>query len=75
MLAAVIGLFMLAPLLTLGGALFRALVLFWPTMLFVGAVHNDVFEWVPALSAWQTFLVVAALGLLIPTSSESSSNS
>ncbi len=67
MITAVTGLLALSPLLILLASLWRAIVLFWPTMILVGAVHNDVFDWVPALSAWQTFLVVALLGLLIPT--------
>lgn len=74
MIAAIFGLFALSPFIILGFALWRALLLFCPTMLFIGAIHNDVFYQVPALSAWQTFLVVATLGLLIPTGSSSSSD-
>jgi len=74
MIAAIVGLFFLAPFLTLGAALVRAALLFWPTMLFIGAVHNDVFDWVPALSAWQTFLVVALVGLVLPSGTNASSN-
>lgn len=75
MIAAIAGLFALSPILILVFSLWRALLLFWPTMLFVGAVHSDVFSWVPALSAWQTFLVVALLGLLIPSDTSFSSSS
>lgn len=44
-------------------------------MLLLGAVHADVFEWVPALGLWQTFLVTWLLSVLIPTSTNTSTNS
>lgn len=59
------------PLLALAGSIFYAVILFWPAMLLFGALHSWLL-WVPAL-AWQpTFLVIALLYLLIPTSSISS---
>jgi len=61
----------------LGGLLLLAgsvVLMTWPAMLLFGAVHHDVFSWVPALSLWQTFLVVMLLHCLIPTSSTSSSD-
>lgn len=45
------------------------LLITWPAMLLFGAVHLDVFTWVPALSLWQTFLVVMLIRFLIPTRS------
>lgn len=59
------------PLLALIGAILRAVVLFWPTMLLLGAVHSHL-AWVPPLSATTTFLVVALLSLLVPTGDSSS---
>jgi hypothetical protein len=50
-------------------AILYAVLLTWPAMLLFGAVHLDVFTWVPALSLWQTFLVVMLIRFLIPTSS------
>jgi hypothetical protein len=56
-----------APLLVLGVTFCRALVLFWPTMLLLGAVHSHI-AMVPSLGWQATFLVVWLLGLLIPVS-------
>lgn len=61
------------PLFALAGALFRAVLLFWPTMILLGAVHSHI-AWVPNLSWQATFLVVALLGLLIPTSTSTSTS-
>lgn len=62
-------LMVLTPLLALLGAGVYALILFWPVMLLLGALHNQVgFEWVPA-PGWQTtMLIVALVFLLIPNS-------
>jgi len=60
-----------APLIALGAAIFRAVVLFWPTMILFGAVHSHL-SWVPPLSAVTTFLVVALISLLVPTGDASS---
>jgi hypothetical protein len=59
------------PLLALLGGLFRAVILFWPTMLLLGAVHSHL-SWVPPLSAVATFLVVALISVLLPGSGSSS---
>jgi len=61
------------PLLTLVMAFTRALLLFWPTMILLGAVHSHV-PWVPAWGYVTTFLVVALLGLLVPTGNSQSSS-
>jgi len=58
------------PLLALAGAIFRALILFWSTMILLGAVHSHI-PWVPPLSAVTSFLVVALISLLVPTGSSS----
>lgn len=65
--------FLFAPLLSLFGALIRAVMLFWPTMILLGAVHSHL-DWVPALGADATFLVVALLSLLIPFGDAASSD-
>lgn len=70
---AVIGLLALAPLLALGGALLRALVLFWPVMILFGMLHAQV-PAVPAFSWWVSFLIIALLSLLVPTATSSSSD-
>jgi len=64
--------FLLAPLIALFSAGVYALALFWPVMLLLGALHNQVgFEWVPA-PGWQTSLIiVAVLYLLLPHGSNS----
>lgn len=48
------------------GAFLRAAVLFWPTMVMLGAVHSYL-PFVPALGWTATFFVVALVSLLIPT--------
>jgi len=67
-------LILLAPLLVLATAFVRALFLFWPTMLLLGAVHSYI-PVVPSLGWQATFLVVMLLGLLIPVSASTSSKS
>jgi len=62
---------LVAPLLVLALAFLRALILFWPTMVVLGALHTQI-PAVPALGWWATFLLVAALGLLVPTSDQTS---
>jgi len=74
MFAVVLAGVILSPLLVLFTALFRALFLFWPTMLMFGAVHSYIFL-VPALGWQATFFVVALLSLLIPTSGVSTNTS
>ena len=64
----VIAFILLSPLLVLGAAILRALILFWPTMLLLGAVHSWI-PMVPSLGYQATFLVVMLLGLLIPSGS------
>ena len=59
-----------SPLLIPAAAFFRALLLFWPTMVLLGAVHSHL-PWVPPLGAAATFLVVMLLSVLVPTSSTS----
>jgi hypothetical protein len=66
---AIIAFFALIPLLALGIAFFRALLLFWPTMLLFGAVHSHL-PWVPNLSATATFLVIALISILIPSNTD-----
>lgn len=51
-------------------AFLRAVILFWPTMLLLGAVHTYI-PIVPSLGWQATFLLVALLSLLIPTSTGS----
>lgn len=51
-------------------AILRGLLLFWPTMILLGALHTYL-SWVPPLGWWPTVLVLALLGLLIPTNSTS----
>lgn len=70
MLAAVIVL-LATPLIALFGSFVYAAILFWPTMILLGAVHSWL-PWVPALGATPTFLVLALLYLLIPTKGSSS---
>lgn len=61
-------LLLLAPLLELASAFLRALVLFWPTMIVLGMIH-PLIPAIPALGWWATFLLVALISLLVPTSS------
>lgn len=65
---AVIGVVFLSPFLALVGAILRAVWLFWPTMIVLGAVHSWL-PYVPALGWVPVFWVVALLALLIPTGS------
>lgn len=60
-----------APIIALLGAFLRAVVLVWPTMILLGAVHSHL-HWVPPLGAVATFLVVALISLLVPTGGASS---
>lgn len=39
------------------GSLFNG----WLLMLLLGAVHNSVFEWVPALGFWQSVIIALVL--------------
>lgn len=57
---------LLSPLWALLAAGVRALVLFWPTMLALGALNTYV-DWVPALSWQGSFFAVLVAALLIPT--------
>lgn len=73
MALAVIGVLLATPLLALGLALVRAVILAWPTMLVLGALHTHV----PVVPAWglvTTFWVVFAISLLVPTGTNASSN-
>ena len=54
------------PFLALLNALLRGAVLFFPTMLFLGAVHEYIPS-VPALPWFGAFVLVALFGLLIPS--------
>lgn len=64
------------PLFALIAAGIRAIVLFWPFMLLVGALHNQPgWEWVPAIGWWVSMLILAIASFLIPASSSSSSSS
>ena len=46
----------------------EALLLFWPAMILLGALHSQPgLQWVPALGWWPTLLVVLLLRCLIPT--------
>lgn len=56
-----------APLIALVEAALRGVVLFWPVMILMGALHSYV-PAVPALGWFPCLLLVALLGLLIPTS-------
>lgn len=60
--------FLLVPLTALGLSILRATMLFWPTMVIMGAVHSHI-PAVPPLGATATWLVVALISLLIPTAS------
>ena len=71
---AVFGLVVLGPLLALIGAFGRALMLFWPTMLLLGAVHSYL-PAVPALGWSATLFVVALISVLIPTGVSTTSKS
>jgi hypothetical protein len=62
-----------APLIAIGAAFLRALVLFWPTMLLLGAVHSHI-PAIPSLGWQATFLVVALISLLVPVATSSSSS-
>lgn len=66
----VLGFLVAAPLLTFVGAFLRAAILFWPTMILLGAVHTYL-PWVPPLGAPATFLVVALISTLLPGSGDS----
>lgn len=57
---------LIAPVIAFGLALLRAALLFWPAMVFLGALHSYI-PAVPALGWQATFFLVAVLGLLIPT--------
>ena len=54
-------------------ALLRAIILFWPTMVVMGAVHSYI-PIVPSLGWQATFLVVMLISLLIPTATSKSSD-
>lgn len=56
-----------APLLALLIAAFFATVLFWPAMVFIGALHSFV-PIIPALGWQATWLLIAVLHLIFPTS-------
>jgi hypothetical protein len=56
----------LAPVATLLGAMARALLLFWPTMILFGAVHSHI-PWVPPFGWTTCFWVVALISVLVPT--------
>ena len=73
MFAVVLLALLAAPFITIGAAFLRALILFWPTMLLLGAVHSHI-PAVPSLGWQATFLVVALIGLLVPVSASSSSS-
>ena len=51
---------------SLAYAFIRAVILFWPTMVVMGAVHSYI-PIVPSLGWQATFLVIMLLSLLIPT--------
>lgn len=36
----------------------------WFLMIFAGAVHHDVFVWVPALGIWESWLVMGLLSAI-----------
>ena len=67
---AMMGIVLMLPVFALFGAVVRALILGWPVMLLLGALHTvpDLY-WVPPLGIWATMGVVAVLGLLIPSGS------
>jgi hypothetical protein len=65
MIAAAIAGVLSAPLFVLLFSFFRACILFWPTMLLLGAVHSHI-PMVPSLGWVATFLVVWLIGLLVP---------
>lgn len=54
------------PFLALAGAFLRAVILFWPTMILLGAAHSHL-PWIPPLGAVATFLIVALISILVPT--------
>lgn len=54
-------------------AFFRAIFLFFPTMILFGAVHSHL-PFVPALGWVATFFVVALISILIPTSTSVSNS-
>lgn len=58
---------LVSPLLALANALLRALILFWPFMIVVGALHSHV-PGIPPISYLTSFFLIAAVALLIPTS-------
>jgi hypothetical protein len=68
MVAALILLLLASPVLALAGAVFRAAILFWPTMLVFGGTHSHI-DWVPALGWKASFLVVMLISLLVPIGS------
>jgi hypothetical protein len=61
---------LLSPLLALLGAATRAVILFWPFMIVVGALHSQI-PGIPPISWVSSFLIIAAFSLLIPTSTDS----
>jgi len=69
-----LGVTIFAPVFSLLGAFLRALMLFWPTMLLLGAVHSYLPS-VPALGWSATFFVVALISVLIPTGISTSTSS
>jgi O-antigen ligase len=72
--SAFVALALASPFIILGFALVRALVLFWPVMILLGMAHAQI-PGIPALGWWPTLVVVALLGLLIPTSTNTSTTS
>ena len=66
MFLAVLGVAIVSPFFALVGAVLRAIWLFWPTMVVLGAVHSYL-PYVPALGWQPVFWVIALLALLIPT--------
>lgn len=67
----IFGLLALGPFLALLGAAFTATVLFWPAMLFIGALHSFI-PVIPALGWQATWLLIAVLHLILPSASTSS---
>lgn len=48
-------------------AMLRATILFWPVMILLGALSAHV-AWIPALGWGATWMLIALITLLIPTS-------
>lgn len=70
---AILGIIALAPLIVIAGALLRSVLLFWPVMIGLGALHSHI-PAVPPLGWGASFWLVFVLSLLLDYNSSASSD-